>query len=92
VPIFDTALVVFSRLRRVRPLYQAGFDHTYHRLVDFGLDNSRAVLAMHIASIVLGCLAFIALAQPPLLANLVFSACLVVGGAVILWMERRWSP
>ncbi len=92
VPIFDTVLIVYSRLRRGRPWYLASFDHTYHRLVDFGFDTSRAVLAMHIASIVLGCLAFIALAQPPLLANGIFGACLLLGAAAILWMERRWSP
>ena len=44
VPIFDTALVFFSRLRRGQRFYLAGTDHTYHRLVAWGLDNIRACL------------------------------------------------
>ena len=39
VPIFDTALVIVSRLRRRQPVYQAGLDHTYHRLVTLGMSS-----------------------------------------------------
>jgi len=78
VPIFDTTLVVFSRLRHKTPIYSAGRDHTFHRLVALGLDDSRAVVVMHFASIVLGCLSFIALRLPPLYANLTFGiVCLI---------------
>ena len=34
VPLFDLALVVFSRFRRKKPIHQASQDHTYHRLSD----------------------------------------------------------
>jgi UDP-GlcNAc:undecaprenyl-phosphate/decaprenyl-phosphate GlcNAc-1-phosphate transferase len=44
IPIFDTSLVVFSRLRQRKAFYQAGLDHTYHRLVNLGWPPARAVL------------------------------------------------
>ena len=89
VPIFDMILVVYSRLRRGKPVYQAGRDHTYHRLVALGLDTNRAVLTMQFAALLLGCLAFIALAQPPLIANLIFGGCLIAGMAALLILDHR---
>lgn len=86
VPIFDMALVVVSRLRQHQPLYRAGLDHTYHRLVGLGLDSTRSVLAMQIAAIVLGLAAFMALDATVLVANLIFGAAVLVGmaGLVLL--------
>jgi UDP-GlcNAc:undecaprenyl-phosphate GlcNAc-1-phosphate transferase len=89
VPIFDICLVFFSRLRRHTPVYQAGVNHTYHRLVAIGLDGPRAVAVMHVAAIVLGCLAFIALNLPPLYANLIFGLTLLAGLAAYLYLERK---
>lgn len=41
MPIFDTTLVVISRLRRKKPLFLADLAHTYHRLVGFGLTRAK---------------------------------------------------
>jgi UDP-GlcNAc:undecaprenyl-phosphate GlcNAc-1-phosphate transferase len=89
VPIFDTCLVVFSRLRKHQPVYRAGHNHTYHRLIKLGLDNNRAVAIMHIAGIILGCTAFIALLMPPLAANIIFGLTLLVGLGALLYLERK---
>jgi UDP-GlcNAc:undecaprenyl-phosphate GlcNAc-1-phosphate transferase len=89
VPIFDTSLVVISRLRQKKAVYQAGLDHTYHRLVNLGLPSSRAVLTMHLFAIVTGCLAFMALPLPPLWANVVFACTLLVGLSLLIWLEKR---
>jgi UDP-GlcNAc:undecaprenyl-phosphate GlcNAc-1-phosphate transferase len=93
VPIFDASLVVLSRLRRRKPVYSASRDHTYHRLLQFGWSSNRAVLAMQIAALVLGCLAFLALARSPLIANLIFAGTLLAGilGIVLLDRRRQWS-
>ena len=91
VPIFDTSLVVISRLRHRKAFYQAGLDHTYHRLVNLGLPSSRAVLTMHLFAIVSGCLAFMALPLPPLWANVIFAAALLVGLSLLIWLEKRTS-
>jgi UDP-GlcNAc:undecaprenyl-phosphate/decaprenyl-phosphate GlcNAc-1-phosphate transferase len=89
VPIFDTSLVVISRLRHKQAVYQAGLDHTYHRLVGLGLPPSRAVMTMHISAILCGCLAFIALPLPPLWANLIFAAALLAGLFILAWFNKQ---
>lgn len=91
VPIFDTSLVTLSRLRRRRPLFLGHIDHTYHRLTALGMSPSRAVLTMHVVAILLGCLSLIGLTLPPLLANLIFMTCLVVGGAAMGYLEWKWK-
>ncbi len=89
VPVFDASLVVISRLRRGYPVYQARFDHTYHRLVDFDIPPGRAVLSMHVAALLLGCLAFITISLPPLWANAVYLGCLILWSAILLYMDNR---
>lgn len=89
IPIFDTSLVVISRLSQKRPVYQAGLDHTYHRLINLGLPPSRAVLTMHLSAILSGCLAFIALPLPPLWANLIFATALLAGMVLLTWLKNK---
>jgi UDP-GlcNAc:undecaprenyl-phosphate/decaprenyl-phosphate GlcNAc-1-phosphate transferase len=87
VPIFDVTLVVFSRLRHNRPIYRASRDHTYHRLVNMGMSSNRAVLSMHLVAMLLGCLAFVALGLPPLVANVIFFCILFSGVAGLIFLE-----
>ena len=87
VPIFDMTLVVVSRLRRRKPIYRAGRDHTYHRLVNLGLESTRSVVAMHLVAVLLGLLAFIALGMNVLFANIMFGTILFTGVGVIVWLE-----
>ncbi len=93
VPIFDTTLVFVSRLRRGLPFYKGGRDHTYHRLVALGLEPGRAVMTMHLAAVILECVAFIAFTTPPFLANLIFCSCLGVGIICLLILDdrKRWQ-
>ena len=88
VPIFDTTLVVVSRLRKRRPVYLAHNDHTYHRLVAMGMHPSRSVLAMQLAAILLGLAAFIALDLTVFLANLLFGLIVLCGVVSIGVLER----
>lgn len=87
VPIFDTSLVVLSRLRRGKPVYQAGRDHTYHRLVKLGMSSHRAVLTMHTAALLLGALAFIALGLGPQIGNAIFALILLAGVGCFLYLD-----
>ncbi len=87
VPIFDTTLVVVSRLRRGQPVYSSSLDHTYHRLLALSPAPNRAVLMMQIAAFILGCLAFLSLNQPPLQANLIFGLALLLGLAALIFLE-----
>ena len=88
IPIFDTTLVFFSRLRCGKPFYRAGLDHTYHRLVRLGFSPSRAVMAMHFAALALQCAAFIAVSLPPLWANLIFLVVLLAGAGCFYFLDR----
>jgi UDP-GlcNAc:undecaprenyl-phosphate GlcNAc-1-phosphate transferase len=92
VPIFDATLVVVSRLRRRQPVYHAGRDHTYHRLVGMGLDPSRAVLGMQITAMLLSFTAFIAMDASVWLANLIFGLIVLLGIVAIIVLVRRLPP
>jgi len=89
VPIFDMVLVISTRMYRRTPVYQAGHDHTYHRLVQLGLDPNRAVVAMHMLSGTLGLLAFVILGVPAFWANTIFLTILLSGFGSVLWLEKR---
>jgi UDP-GlcNAc:undecaprenyl-phosphate GlcNAc-1-phosphate transferase len=88
VPIFDTSLVVISRLRRGLPIYQAGQDHVYHRLTRLGMSSIQSVTIMHVAALLTGCLAFMALSLSPLWANLLFGLILLCGAISLFWLEK----
>lgn len=89
IPIFDTSLVTISRLRRGLPVYKANRDHIYHRLLHLGLSPLRAVMTVHLAAVVIDCLAFVALSLTPLWANVIFGSILLVGVASIAWLENQ---
>jgi UDP-GlcNAc:undecaprenyl-phosphate GlcNAc-1-phosphate transferase len=93
VPIFDVVLVIISRFRRGRPIYQADRGHTYHRLVAIGVQPNQAVIILHIMSLLLGCLAFIAMNLPPVISNAIFIGTILAGVGLIVYLDdrRRWS-
>ena len=58
LPLFDTALVIFSRLRRgYNPFTTPGKDHTSHRLVALGYTRREAVLICYLICAGLGVIA-----------------------------------
>lgn len=89
VPIFDMFLVVLSRLRRGVPVYRGGQDHVYHRLLVLGLDSTRSVLSMQITAVALGLVAFIALEQSILVANLIFGFIILIGFFALIYLEIK---
>jgi len=89
VPIFDTTLVVASRLIHHRPVFRADCSHTYHQLVALGLDPIRAVLVIQLATLVLSFVAFIALSLPPLEATLTFFGMVLAGVIIIIFLVRK---
>jgi len=89
VPIFDTTFVVIARLRRGAPIYKAGQDHVYHRLTQLGMSPAQAVVTMHVAALLLGCLAFVALLLPPLQANLLFGLALLCGLITLMILQKK---
>jgi UDP-GlcNAc:undecaprenyl-phosphate GlcNAc-1-phosphate transferase len=55
--IFDMSLVIISRLRRGISPNTPGNDHTSHRLVDRGLTQREAVMALYLSTGALGMIA-----------------------------------
>ncbi|MFH1753522.1 MAG: MraY family glycosyltransferase [Candidatus Omnitrophota bacterium] len=53
-PIFDTSLVIVSRLREGRSIFQGGHDHPHHRLVQMGFKKRHAVLMIFFITFSLG--------------------------------------
>lgn len=92
VPIFDTTLVVCSRLRRrVNPFTTAGKDHVSHRLVARGRSPLEAVLTLYLASSLCGLLAIFVTQASVAVAYLVAAAVLLVGSS-LLWGFERAAP
>ncbi|RKX61740.1 MAG: hypothetical protein DRP37_03320 [Thermodesulfobacteriota bacterium] len=46
IPLFDTALVSFTRVQTGRPISRGGRDHTSHRMVLLGYSEKRTVLTL----------------------------------------------
>ncbi len=54
VPILDTTLVTVVRLLERRPVTQGGRDHTSHRLVYYGMSETRAVVLLAAVATAIG--------------------------------------
>ena len=85
VPIFDTTLVVVSRLRRgLNPTTHPGKDHFSHRLVAMGFSQREAVMAIHLICGALGVLA-IFLTQASVVEGYAIGAVVLLAGLFGLW-------
>ena len=88
VPIFDTSLVFFSRLKHGKSFYIAGHDHTYHRLISLGINPGRAVMIIHITALLVNCLGFIAVSLQWVYSNLIFGATLFIALGAFIYLEK----
>jgi UDP-GlcNAc:undecaprenyl-phosphate GlcNAc-1-phosphate transferase len=89
LPIFDTTLVVLSRLRRgLNPLTTPGRDHVSHRLVAAGMRQREAVLTLYVASFVLGLLA-IFVTRASVLEGYIGGGAAAALGLYGLWRMER---
>jgi UDP-GlcNAc:undecaprenyl-phosphate GlcNAc-1-phosphate transferase len=99
IPILDTTLVTIRRLAERRPVTQGGTDHTSHRLVYYGLSETKAVLLLALIAVALGAtsVAYNVLDRPAVtaLGVLVTFALLVQFGGFLAELseqERRGRP
>lgn len=89
VPIFDTSLVVLSRLRRAQRVGSGRRDHTYHRLSALGISPRSAVLLVHLTALIISGLAFLTLYLPAWLALTFFIITIISGILLLLWLEKK---
>lgn len=92
IPIFDTCLVFFSRIRHGAPFYKADLNHTYHRLIRSGLSPIQSIWIMNFVAIIIGSTGLIALYTEPLWANSIFLVMLIVGVVAFFYLERWFLP
>ena len=92
LPLFDTTLVILSRLRRgLNPLTTPGRDHTSHRLVVAGMTPREAVLTLYLVAGSLGVIA-IFVTQASIVEGYVAGGSVVLAAAYALWrLEREWN-
>jgi UDP-GlcNAc:undecaprenyl-phosphate GlcNAc-1-phosphate transferase len=88
VPIFDTTLVILSRLRRGVSPFKAGKDHSSHRLVALGLTQREAAMALCLVSGALGMLAVFVTEAGMREAYALFTAVAVIGALAIWKLEQ----
>jgi len=77
VPIFDTTLVIISRLRRGVPISSGGRDHVSHRLVRLGLGVREAVATIYLVAALCGGAAIATLLLPS--STYVFALVALIG-------------
>jgi UDP-GlcNAc:undecaprenyl-phosphate GlcNAc-1-phosphate transferase len=88
LPIFDTTLVVISRLRRgINPLTNPGKDHVSHRLVSLGMSQRRAVVFLYAICVVLGVVGVLIMGSNWMIAYTLGAAVLVAGVIGLVLME-----
>jgi UDP-GlcNAc:undecaprenyl-phosphate GlcNAc-1-phosphate transferase len=89
IPVFDTALVTFSRLRRrLNPLTTPGKDHLSHRLVKLGYTPRESVLSIHLACCALGVIGIYVMQATVVEGYALGGVVLAVAAGIILWLER----
>lgn len=88
LPIFDTTLVVFSRLRRGIHPFTAGKDHISHRLTLVGYSRRESVLILYIAAFLLGTTAVFITQTNPTEAIFVGLLYALAWLMTFVWMER----
>ena len=87
--IFDTTLVVISRLRRgLNPMTTPGKDHISHRLVALGFSQREAVMALYLVGGALGVLALFITQANVVEAYATTSAAVLIGIAAIWKLEE----
>ncbi len=90
LPIFDTSLVFFSRLRRRKnPLSTPGKDHCSHRLVKLGYTHREAVLTCYLITGALGVVAIFVTQANVAEGYTVGGMVLAVALYGIYWLERH---
>jgi UDP-GlcNAc:undecaprenyl-phosphate GlcNAc-1-phosphate transferase len=93
LPLFDTALVIVSRLRRgYNPLTTPGKDHVSHRLVALGYTRREAVLICYLICAGLGVIALFVTQASILEGYIVGGIMVLVGLVALVWLERVDFP
>lgn len=89
IPIFDTTLVTFTRLREGRSPFQGGKDHTSHRIHNMGFSHRRTVVILYAAAVLMGAIALLISQVEVAVAVVLMVGVGLVGMASFVGLE--WS-
>jgi UDP-GlcNAc:undecaprenyl-phosphate GlcNAc-1-phosphate transferase len=93
LPIFDTTLVVISRLRHHKPVYVGGKDHTSHRLVSVvGMEPQRAVMTLYLIAATLGLTALMLRDATTTQAQIILAMLALMFVVALVWLEVNYDP
>jgi UDP-GlcNAc:undecaprenyl-phosphate GlcNAc-1-phosphate transferase len=88
VPLFDTALVTLSRIRRGIPISRGGKDHFSHRLVAMGYTRREAVLILYLIQGALGVAALVVMQASVFQGYIVGSVVLACAAVAAYRLEQ----
>lgn len=84
VPLFDTASVVFIRLKRRKPIFEGDTNHLAHRLTALGMSRRGAVLTVYALTLYAGLSAVLLYHVPPSGAVIILVQLLLTFGIITL--------
>lgn len=91
LPLFDTSLVVFTRLREGRSPVRGAKDHTSHRLAALGFNQRQAVVTQYAICVALGVLALIVSQADVAVGQTIGLGVAILGGCAFVTLEVvRW--
>jgi len=88
VPILDTCIAVFSRIKRGISPFQGGKDHLSHRLVRKGLQRKSAAVSLWGLGAIFGCLAIAIYTWPQTAGTQLIIGTLILWIVLFIWF---WS-
>jgi len=88
IPILDTCIAVFSRIKRGISPFQGGKDHLSHRLVRKGLERKTAAISLWGLGAVFGLLAISIYTWPDSLGTQLISATLTLWILLYIWFWK----
>lgn len=90
LPIFDTTLVIISRILRNVKVSEGGKDHTSHRLTKIGLSQRKAVLLLYFVGVILGICGVAVSLLSASLSYCLLGTLLLLMIVGIVWFEKNW--
>jgi UDP-GlcNAc:undecaprenyl-phosphate/decaprenyl-phosphate GlcNAc-1-phosphate transferase len=91
IPILDTTLVTFSRLRRGSPLLQGGRDHITHRLLRWLPSAAAVAFVLGVSQVAMSSLGVVLLQAPSSVMVAAGGAYIALGAAIIFALDWPWA-
>ncbi len=91
LPVFDINLVVWTRLSEGRSPFEAGRDHTSHRIMALGFSQRATLFIIYVFCVLYGVMGFAVSALVPSLAlvvGIVGLAILAIFAVVMVWIRQ----